>query len=115
MNVFKLLDESSIVLRYEVAEYKTWHVGRYIKMEIELIDHSALFVREYLDENERRYSYHWQDQVDQLRCRWDNAPHYPQLITFPFHCHKGDLIEPAREIDLEDVLARIEKILNQSC
>jgi len=38
----------------------------------------VLHAREYADENERTYAYHWQDEENQLRTRWDNAPHHIQ-------------------------------------
>lgn len=37
------------------------------------------------------YSFHWEQrrQTGQLY-RWDNAPHYPAIGTFPAHFHTGD-------------------------
>lgn len=36
-----------------------------------------------------RYRHHWQDAKGLLIKRWDNAPHYPALETFPHHLHDG--------------------------
>lgn len=31
------------------------------------------------------YSFHWQQQDGKLLKRWDNAPHHPEITTFPDH------------------------------
>ncbi len=69
-----------------------------------------LYVREYNDEKERKYSFHWQDKQDSLIIRWDNAPHHNNLGTFPHHKHTANGIEESNEISLEDILRYIEKL-----
>ena len=83
MNAFGLLENSPLVLRFEVVDLKTWEQGFYLRVDIEFVNHSKLFVREYVDETERRYSYHWQTQENRLIRRWDNAP--PTRNWIPFH------------------------------
>jgi Family of unknown function (DUF6516) len=36
-----------------------------------------------------KYRHHWQDGNGVLIKRWDNAPHYPAIDTFPHHLHDG--------------------------
>jgi uncharacterized protein DUF6516 len=36
-----------------------------------------------------KYRHHWQDRHSRLLKRWDNAPHYPAIATFPHHLHDG--------------------------
>jgi hypothetical protein len=36
-----------------------------------------------------KYRHHWQDSNGQLIKRWDNAPHHPEVNTFPHHLHDG--------------------------
>jgi hypothetical protein len=36
-----------------------------------------------------KYRHHWQDRHSRLLKRWDNAPHYPTIDTFPHHLHDG--------------------------
>lgn len=36
-----------------------------------------------------KYSFHWQDAEGQLRQRWDNAAHHPEVLTHPHHVHRG--------------------------
>src|SRR4029453_8867778 len=36
-----------------------------------------------------KYRHHWQDGNGVLIKRWDNAPHYRAIDTFPHHLHDG--------------------------
>lgn len=107
MEVFSLLDSSPIVLTYKIIDFKFWETGSYVKMQIMLIDRSVLHIREYNDEFERNYSFHWQDSQGTFLLRWDNAPHHKHLKTYPSHMHKNDLIEESDVISLKDVLKYI--------
>ncbi len=59
-----------------------------------------------------RYSYHWQRANQQFVKRWDNAPHYPTITTYPHHLHDGDEnnVLPHPSITLMDVLTLIRQI-----
>jgi len=61
-----------------------------------------------------KYSFHWQRADGTLVCRWDNAPHHPELSTFPHHLHDLDEanILPHAPIDVFDVLSIIEQRLD---
>ena len=39
--------------------------------------------------NVSKYSFHWQSSNGQLRKRWDNAAHHPEISTHPNHMHEG--------------------------
>jgi hypothetical protein len=41
-----------------------------------------------------------------LIVRWDNAPHYPKIKTFPFHKHelKVENVSESFETNIEDIL-----------
>lgn len=63
-----------------------------------------------------KYSFHWQRADGSLIRRWDNAPHHPEISSFPHHVHDGDenhaLAHEA--VDVFAVLERIEKALAES-
>jgi hypothetical protein len=50
-----------------------------------------LYVAEYVitspTETRLKYRYHLQTPDGQLVSRWDNAPHHPDVATFPHHRH----------------------------
>ena len=114
MEILKLLEQYKFVRDYEIIDYKTWQLGYYLKVRINLYDNSILSVREYISEDERNYSYHWQDAKDALIIRWDNSPHHKHLKTHPHHIHIKDEITESTEISLEDVLKHIDSIITRT-
>ena len=56
-----------------------------------------------------KYSFHWQGADGQLRRRWDNAAHHPEVSTPPHHVHDGTEADvlPHEPISTEEVLAII--------
>ncbi|MEW6665743.1 MAG: DUF6516 family protein [Thermodesulfobacteriota bacterium] len=101
-----------IVRAYRVVSYEQEGNSYRIKVEINLIDDSQLFMKEYLFENaERKYAFHWSDRQGNLLCRWDDSPHWPNLRTFPHHKHVGTNVLDSRETTLEEVLLRIAEEL----
>jgi hypothetical protein len=67
-----------------------------------------------------RYAYHYQNGKEQLVFRYDNAPHHPQISTFPHHKHivnpntQVEHIEPTTVPDLTEVLREIREFLSIS-
>jgi len=57
------------------------------------------------------YRMHWQQRDGQLRRRWDNAPHYGDVPTFPHHVHLGpdNYVRPLELMTILQVLALIEE------
>jgi len=56
-----------------------------------------------------KYSFHWQGADGQLRRRWDNAAHHPEVSTHLHHVHDGTEVNvlPHEPISTEEVLAII--------
>lgn len=107
----KFLDGNAFIESYEIQDYRHWENGFYYKLTVIFTDDSVLFVREYVDENERNYSFHWQTTDNQLIMRWDNAPHHRHIPTYPHHKHTSDGIFESVEISLEDVLKFIASMM----
>lgn len=107
----ELLEEyKGIIADYEILTYEAEGSNIRLKLNITFIDQSCLFVRDYIFEGERRkYSFHWQDPWGNLLIRWDNAPHWPQIDTYPHHKHLGavDRVEPSEQTELKEVLEEI--------
>lgn len=58
-----------------------------------------------------RYRYQYL-KGDRQVFRYDNAPHYPRLSTFPHHRHdEKDQVAEANEISLQDVLEEIGDLI----
>ena len=72
----------------------------------------VLYVTEAFGKGYRSYSYHLQKDNKLVR-RWDNAPHWPQMKTFPHHVHLNDKKDVCEcpEIFIQDALLKIESII----
>ncbi len=71
-----------------VVRFREEHRAYEFVAEVLLRNDTRLFIRDYLFFNgDRKYSYHWQKQDGSLIARWDNAPHWPDVRTYPHHMH----------------------------
>jgi len=57
------------------------------------------------------YRYHYQHADGTLAFRYDNAPHHPEVSTYPDHIHIEGRVEATAPPDLSDVLRRIDGLL----
>ncbi len=112
LETLELLKKSRIIKKFEVIDFKHGKDFYYIKIKAEVIDGSVLAIREYVSEQDFLYSYHWQDFKGNLLMRWDNAPHFKNIKTYPHHKHltNGTVLE-SYEVNLKDVLKFIESKL----
>ncbi len=58
-----------------------------------------------------QYRYQWMDSNRRnLRKRWDNAMHHPELSNFPHHVHVGaeDRVESGRRMSIIELLVVLE-------
>jgi hypothetical protein len=103
----------SIIEAYRIISYDHEIDAYRIKAEIRFINGSALFVKEYyFGVGGRKYSFHWADRSGNLLCRWDNAPHWVHVSTFPHHKHLSTGVVDSRETTLEEILFVINKKLS---
>ena len=56
-----------------------------------------------------KYRYHTMDESQNLVFRYDNAPHHPQVKSFPHHKHTTRAIKASKEPNLQSVLLEISK------
>jgi Family of unknown function (DUF6516) len=81
MEIFKWLEDKNLVDSFKVNDYRKTESLLYYNLKIVFIDQSILFVKEYLDLDHRKYSFHWQLDSGELIIRWDNAPHFPEILN----------------------------------
>ncbi|MDA4134240.1 MAG: DUF6516 family protein, partial [Thaumarchaeota archaeon] len=48
-----------------------------------------------------------------MMVRWDNAPHHPELESFPHHKHLGRRAEVSGELTMEPVLSELEAMIKE--
>ncbi len=59
-----------------------------------------------------KYHFHWQGLNNQLLRRWDNAPHHPEIETFPDHVHLGpeNICRAGEPSSLPAILEEIDRL-----
>ncbi len=99
---------SDIINSYDIKRYRQFGGTYEFNAVVEFKDYSTLHIRDYLyGDGSRKYAFHWQDREHRLILRWDNAKHYPNLITFPFHLHTPGSVEESQPMTLFKVLEQI--------
>jgi len=97
------------------ALFRSWRVVSYeqegdayaLQVTAVLCDGSRLELRDYLfADGSRKYAYQWMTADGELRQRWDNAPHWSDVVTAPHHTHLSDhqIPESSTITNLEDLL-----------
>jgi Family of unknown function (DUF6516) len=54
------------------------------------------------------YRYHYQSPRTDLVFRYDNAPHYPLVSTFPNHKHTEDNVVASPRPSIDQILQEVE-------
>ncbi len=125
MSLYQYLVRLETVIRsrqdidVEMLQIDVATIGVIFKSELRFYDNSYLSIVEQLEPvgqrkfNRVNYKFHYQDKDGNLMFRYDNAPHYPHLSTFPAHKHEGDSVVDAESPDLNEVLAEIDALRNE--
>jgi len=87
--------ENQFVASYKILRQETGYIEGKLRLKVTFVDGSIAEFFEYITISEgklnlSKYSFHWQDNQGKLKCRWDNAPHYPDLPNAPHHRHNSD-------------------------
>ena len=85
----EILDEfTDIIKTIEFSSTTARYGFQFLKMGLRLIDGSSLRIWEKRFRGSlQRYSYYWLDELNNQIIGWDNAPHHPEIKTFPHHKH----------------------------
>lgn len=114
IDTLRHLFESKIVDQIEILEDVEGIGFTMLKIKVNLVDHSQLIFTEIQTQTENKYSYHWQTKSGNLLLRWDNAPHWNKIDTFPHHKHGASgKVEESYEVTVTDVLNYIEKMMEK--
>lgn len=86
----------------------------YIKGKVRFIDNSLLSLFQHVCFKEGKliitdYRYHYMDSKNRLIFRYDNAPHHPDLTTFPHHKHISSGEKESGMPSIEDLLTEIHQ------
>jgi len=97
------------VIKYE---HRLTETVEQFKAVVELVDGSYLHINEvWFDGDLKKYAYYWLTPTDRLIQGWDNAPHHPEIDTYPHHTHYENQITSSSIRSIIDVLAALHQKL----
>ena len=106
------LVENPLVAHYEIVRQRITSQSGYLRVRIILTNGDFLEAAEFfhltaegIQVVDYRHQWMGNDQT-QLRARWDNARHHPELENAPHHCHEGDEsnVIPGQPLSIQEVL-----------
>jgi len=99
-----------LILGVVKYEHRLKETVEQFKATVELVDGSYLRINEvWLNGELKKYAYYWLTPTDVVIQGWDNAPHHPEINTFPHHTHKKDEVESSIVRSLADVLDLLKR------
>ena len=89
-----------------------------LRIRLHLADNSLLEISEALAVEGGRltwlsYRYHWQAATGNLILRYDDAPHHPEVETFPHHKHLRETVVASQRPALPDLFVEIQHYLSR--
>ncbi|MCX5814291.1 MAG: DUF6516 family protein [Proteobacteria bacterium] len=88
----------------------------YLKGSILFMDSSTLDIAIFAKELHKglsieKYRFHYMDKQGQMLFRYDNAPHHPELSSFPDHKHIENNTIPAAPREFKDIFNEITAMI----
>lgn len=99
-----------------IKDKRSLYIG-FMEGVIKFINNSNLHFMEFVDVSKGiekyKYSYHYEDINGVMIFRYDMAPHFREVETYPHHKHEGNKVVASKEPSLKEVLYEIEKLILQ--
>lgn len=112
-----ILENSGFCDNPQITETSFFSTDQFaFKIRTAIFSSFSFQIRIYYNKGHCDYSY--QVFAEKPLCRWDNKEHFPEIKTFPHHCHAidGSVVEsPLQGIpvaDLQYVLAELNRLFN---
>jgi len=117
-----ILITNPIIQQYRIVEAHADERKGYIRIRATLTNGDFLEMAEYFILEDAKistkdYRFQWMNNDKTiLRQRWDNAPHFPELRSFPHHTHKqtNHNVIPHSPMNFEKALSKIGALLHQT-
>jgi hypothetical protein len=111
------LNESKIIINIEIVKERVIADQGYFRARLTLKNGDFLEIAEFFKvENEQcitiNYRYQWMNPAQtQLKKRWDNVEHFPNLPNFPHHVHLGDefIVKPSESKNILQIINLLEE------
>lgn len=113
----KALTSSPIILSSDIRKHLGPNgVSVYLTGKIFFMDSSILELAIFAAESDHclaidKYRLHYMNDKGQMLFRYDNAPHHPEVSSFPHHKHITGHVIPAGLPSMMDVLTEISALM----
>lgn len=115
VEIEKIIKEDYLVIFSDFQKIYTSQNTAYIKAKTKFIDDSFLSIFHHVrDENglfSFDYRYHYMDSENTMIFRYDNAPHYPEVHSFPHHKHTSAEIKESEMPCIKNILSEIHQYI----
>ncbi len=109
----RVIKDDSLVFFSDFQKVYTSPNTAYIKAKVRFIDNSLLNLFQHVCFKESKpiinYRYHYMDSKNNLIFRYDNAPHYPSISTFPHHKHILSGMKESRMPSIKNLITEIHQ------
>ena len=97
------LKQSPVVANFELIRKEITDTDGKIRVKLTLTNKDLAELFEYVESdnnliNIKKYHFHWQDENNNLKRRWDNAPHLKNLKNFPHHVHFPKIVKGSTKV-----------------
>jgi hypothetical protein len=106
------LRNSKLVRTISQAQVDSTGDAYVMKVRAELANGWSLHYWEHDTGKIRRYSFHVL-LGRKMVVRWDNAPHHPEVESFPHHKHVGRTIDASKDMTVQLVLAELRAMIEK--
>lgn len=110
--------QSLVITNYQIMRREIGPTDGKLRLRATLKNGGLVEMFEYVTEANgvvelTKYSLHWQDEQGNLKKRWDNAPHFPNLPNPPHHVHleNGSIQGMSHTPDICYAIQQIEREL----
>ncbi len=104
---------SVLVVTYDLVKVQLSANTGYVEGAVIFTNSARLLFFEFwqrtaLGTERKKYRYHLLDDANQMIFRYDNAPHHPEIATFPHHKHLSTSLVDSVGPRFVDVFAEVE-------
>lgn len=115
------ISHNPLVVNVKINRMRVGSIDGFVDLDINLARSHRLTISEYYttDSGVLRYRYHLMDDQNNPRIRWDNAPHYRNISTFPDHIHnwnhdQNENILDSQQPDVYELFSLLEEMWNDA-
>ncbi len=109
-----MLDIDPLVVKFSIERERISESEGFIQIRVDLVKNRILLIFEFYTKSQgvTTYRYHLMNEKQELLARWDNAPHHPELSTFPHHYHLPTGVKEWGQIPLQQLLNLLPNYLD---